>query len=77
MVEDIVAPLDYRVVPGEKVAVGLPFLPKLAALLLEFALLVTLGGLLLLDEWLTKAFLIPSAVCERMLPVPPAFNAEF
>jgi hypothetical protein len=54
--------LDWRVVLGEKVAIGLLFLPKLAALDLEFALLVTLGGLLLLDEWLTKAFLIPSAV---------------
>ena len=54
--------MDWRVVPGEKVAVGLPFLLKLAALDLEFALLVTLGGLLLLDEWLANAFLIPSAV---------------
>ena len=31
-------------------AVGFPLLAKLAPLLLEFALLATLGGLLLLDE---------------------------
>lgn len=56
------APLDCLVVPGEKVAVGFPFLVRLAPLLLELALFTTLGGRLLLDEWLTKGFLKPSDV---------------